>query len=1065
MAEIKISNLQALTTPATNDLFVAVDVSDTTQSASGTTKKITGESLFATPPPIGSSAPASGAFTTLSATGAITGGGSFILAASTPSYTAGQMFYDAANGTFSMHGSEPDITLQIGQESWISARNETGSTILDGTPVYISGANGNMPLITQCDADTLAASQIVGICTHDIENNTNGFVTAFGLVRNLNTVAFTVGATLYVSQTAGTLTSTAPVAPAFVAIAGVVTRSHVNLGTILVTPKQAENSAISGVTGLQAALDAKVDDTQISAYGLTLVDDANAVTARATLGLGTAATSNTGDFAAAVHTHTIADVTSLQSSLDAKVDDSQVSAFGLTLIDDAAASNARTTLGLGTAATSSTGDFAATVHTHAIADVTSLQASLDAKVDDSQISAYGLTLVDDANAATARTTLGLGTASTSNTGDFAATAHTHAAADVTSGTMAVARLGTGTPTSSTFLRGDGAWQTIPGGGDMLAANNLSDVSNAVTSFTNIKQAATTTATGVVELATSGESAANLAVQANDARLSDARTPLAHVHSTTDITSGTMDTARLGSGVASASNFLRGDNTWAIAGSGSVTSVALTMPGVFSVMGSPVTSSGTFTVGYSGAPLPVANGGTGINSFGSGIATFLGTPSSANLISAVTDETGSGSLVFSTSPTLVSPALGTPSSGTLSACTVDGTNKVGFLNVPISGASKTASYTMVLTDAGKLICLDTGGSVVIPAGVFAAGDSFAIYNNTSAAITNTCSAVTTAYLTGADADIDSFNLSSRAVCTALFTSATSVVISGGVAATYATLKALFGYGYSGASLSITNLVSSVGVVSTDVTGVGTARNALAAAGYGTDKALFGYGQTGANVSMTNLVSNAGVVATDTTGVGTARSYLAASGYSTDKAIFGYGTTGTSVSMTNLVSNTGVTSTDTTGVGTARNALAAAKYGTDKAIFAYGGGGPFSNLVSNTGVVSTDTSISGTTRNYIAAACYGGDKAIFGYGYNGPQFSMTNLVSNAGVVSADVTGVGTARSQLAAANYGTDKAIFGYGYTGSNVSMTNLVSNTGVVSTDTTGVGTARYNLAAAGYSLS
>jgi hypothetical protein len=67
-------------------------------------------------------------------------------------------------------------------------------------------------------------------------------------------------------------------------------------------------------------------------------------------------------------------------------------------------------------------------------------------------------------------------------------------------------------------------------------------------------------------------------------------------------------------------------------------------------------------------LPVANGGTGITSLGTGVATFLGTPSSANLAAAVTDETGSGALVFATSPTLTTPALGTPSSGTLTNCT-------------------------------------------------------------------------------------------------------------------------------------------------------------------------------------------------------------------------------------------------------------------------------------------------------------------------------------------------------------------------------------------------------------
>jgi hypothetical protein len=102
----------------------------------------------------------------------------------------------------------------------------------------------------------------------------------------------------------------------------------------------------------------------------------------------------------------------------------------------------------------------------------------------------------------------------------------------------------------------------------------------------------------------------------------------------------------------------------------------------------------------GAALPVASGGTGITSFGAGVATFLGTPSSANLATAVTDETGSGLLVFATSPTLVTPVLGTPSSGTLSSCTVDGTDAVGFRNTPVN--SKSADYTLVLADSGKTI---------------------------------------------------------------------------------------------------------------------------------------------------------------------------------------------------------------------------------------------------------------------------------------------------------------------------------------------------------------------------
>ena len=73
------------------------------------------------------------------------------------------------------------------------------------------------------------------------------------------------------------------------------------------------------------------------------------------------------------------------------------------------------------------------------------------------------------------------------------------------------------------------------------------------------------------------------------------------------------------------------------------------------------SSGTLT-NCTGLPLGSVTG------LGSNVATFLATPSSANLAAAVTGETGSGALVFATSPTLVGPALGTPASGNLANCT-------------------------------------------------------------------------------------------------------------------------------------------------------------------------------------------------------------------------------------------------------------------------------------------------------------------------------------------------------------------------------------------------------------
>jgi hypothetical protein len=133
----------------------------------------------------------------------------------------------------------------------------------------------------------------------------------------------------------------------------------------------------------------------------------------------------------------------------------------------------------------------------------------------------------------------------------------------------------------------------------------------------------------------------------------------------------------------------------------------------------------------------------------------------------------------TSPTLTTPVLGTPSSGTLSSCTADGTNKVGYLNIPNSGA-KTSSYTLVVGDVGKFIELGTGGTVVVPASVFAAGDVISIFNNTSASISCTCSAVTDVYKGGTDTDISSFSVTTRGVATILFITATRAVVTGNLA---------------------------------------------------------------------------------------------------------------------------------------------------------------------------------------------------------------------------------------------------------------------------------------------
>jgi len=80
----------------------------------------------------------------------------------------------------------------------------------------------------------------------------------------------------------------------------------------------------------------------------------------------------------------------------------------------------------------------------------------------------------------------------------------------------------------------------------------------------------------------------------------------------------------------------------------------------------ITTVGTITSGtWTGTTIAVSSGGTGITSFGAGIADFLGTPSSANLAAAVTDETGTGALVFANTPTLTTPNIGAATGSSLS----------------------------------------------------------------------------------------------------------------------------------------------------------------------------------------------------------------------------------------------------------------------------------------------------------------------------------------------------------------------------------------------------------------
>ena len=165
-----------------------------------------------------------------------------------------------------------------------------------------------------------------------------------------------------------------------------------------------------------------------------------------------------------------------------------------------------------------------------------------------------------------------------------------------------------------------------------------------------------------------------------------------------------------------------DGVTSVSGTGTVNGITLT---------GTVTSTGNLTLGGSltgvdltsqvTGTLPVLNGGTGITSLGTGVATFLETPSSANLAAAVTGETGSGALVFATSPTLagtpLAPTATTGTNTTQIATTAFVQNQIGAI---ASGVTSFSAGTTGLTPStgttgavtlGGTLDVDNGGTGV------------------------------------------------------------------------------------------------------------------------------------------------------------------------------------------------------------------------------------------------------------------------------------------------------------------------------------------------------------------
>ena len=178
---------------------------------------------------------------------------------------------------------------------------------------------------------------------------------------------------------------------------------------------------------------------------------------------------------------------------------------------------------------------------------------------------------------------------------------------------------------------------------------------------------------------------------------------------------------------------------------------------------------------SGNPLKIVKG-TEIDTEFNNIATAIATKQDydSDLATWATKTAPSGTAVGTTdSQTLTNKTINIASN----TVTVDGTNLVGYRNVPPVG-TKTGSYTLTTADVGKYVQVGSGGSITIPNSTFAEGDIVSVFNNTSGTITITCT-ITTAYIAGLYTDKNSLTLAAAGVATILFISGTLCVVSGNV----------------------------------------------------------------------------------------------------------------------------------------------------------------------------------------------------------------------------------------------------------------------------------------------
>ena len=174
---------------------------------------------------------------------------------SAPSYVEGLQWYDSTAHSLAYYNDSANAVVHIGQDIQVKVINNTGSTIPNGSPVYITSTSSGQtyPNVALAKADVAATSTVIGLTNGAITNGSIGYVTSQGTIDNVNTGAFTVGQVLYLSPySAGQLMNTIPPTGITVQV-GVVSYVNSSTGKIYVkqtTPLAVPASIITGTLGV-----------------------------------------------------------------------------------------------------------------------------------------------------------------------------------------------------------------------------------------------------------------------------------------------------------------------------------------------------------------------------------------------------------------------------------------------------------------------------------------------------------------------------------------------------------------------------------------------------------------------------------------------------------------------------------------------------------------------------------------------------------------------------------------------------------------------------------------------